>query len=118
MEARSVSALRAWRKLEYGMFIHFGFTTFVLEKRTPRANPGPLDWYNPARLDVGQWVAAARDAGRRPLIACHEAAVRHGLIWRSSCAPEPKSALPEIATLHLAAGATAASTVAHRLAQA
>ncbi|MCE5326092.1 MAG: alpha-L-fucosidase [Planctomycetaceae bacterium] len=56
-------ALEAWRSLQYGMFIHYGGTTFAMSKLPSR--PGPLGWYRPSKLDVGSWVSVARDAGMK-----------------------------------------------------
>ncbi|MBN1362750.1 MAG: alpha-L-fucosidase [Sedimentisphaerales bacterium] len=55
--------IRAWRDLKYGIFIHFGLSTFVgndMANGDDRASA-----YAPARLDVEQWVRTARDAGMR-----------------------------------------------------
>ncbi|HNR30732.1 MAG TPA: alpha-L-fucosidase [Candidatus Hydrogenedentes bacterium] len=59
----SLDALRAWEALGYGMFIHYGMSTFVGQE-LPSGND-PLSVYAPTALDVGQWVAVARDAGMK-----------------------------------------------------
>ncbi|MBQ8423561.1 MAG: alpha-L-fucosidase [Coprobacter sp.] len=47
----------------YGMFIHFGMNTFLQEEWSDgKASP---DTYNPTRLDSGQWVRVAKEAGFR-----------------------------------------------------
>ena len=57
----SLSKLRAWEDLGYGMFISFGMTTFVgIEIPDGKA---PASTYNPDKLDVDQWIQIARDAG-------------------------------------------------------
>jgi len=55
--------LRKWEALGYGMFIHFGMSTFV-EKDAPddRVSAG---LYAPDRLDIDQWACVARDAGMK-----------------------------------------------------
>jgi len=59
----SLSRLRAWEDLGYGMFIHFGMATyFGLESWKGDA---PASTYNPDKLDVDQWVQIARDAGMK-----------------------------------------------------
>jgi alpha-L-fucosidase len=59
----SLRQLKAWEALGYGMFIHFGMSTFV-GKELPTGND-PLTTYAPTALDVGQWVSVARDAGMK-----------------------------------------------------
>lgn len=59
----SLLALRAWEALRYGMFIHFGMSTYDGDELSAGDKPSTL--YNPARLDVDQWVSVARDAGMK-----------------------------------------------------
>jgi alpha-L-fucosidase len=59
----SLEKLGQWESLGYGMFIHYGMSTFV-GKELPTGKD-PLSAYAPDRLDVGQWIAVARDAGMR-----------------------------------------------------
>jgi alpha-L-fucosidase len=56
-----LEALRAWQRLEYGMFIHFGMSTFDGVELSRGDQPSTL--YAPDRLDVDQWIQVARDAG-------------------------------------------------------
>jgi len=56
-----LARLREWESLGYGMFIHFGMSTFV-GKELPDGK-APASTYAPDRLDVDQWVGVARDAG-------------------------------------------------------
>ena len=55
--------LEAWEKLQYGMFIHYGMSTFV-QNELPDGKAPPAT-YAPDKLDVGQWVSVARDAGMK-----------------------------------------------------
>ena len=55
--------LEAWESLRYGMFIHYGMSTFV-QNELPDGK-APAAAYAPDRLDVGQWISVARDAGMR-----------------------------------------------------
>jgi len=64
----SEEALAAWRTMGYGMFIHFGMSTFCTEKGPAHYEPMPIDRYDPTDLDVDQWVAVARDAGMKYVI--------------------------------------------------
>src|SRR5688572_13548930 len=59
----SVERLQQWEALGYGMFIHFGMSTFVGED-LPDGNT-PASTYAPDKLDVDQWIAVARDAGMK-----------------------------------------------------
>ncbi|MGD9518345.1 MAG: alpha-L-fucosidase [Armatimonadota bacterium] len=56
----------AWQDLEFGMFCHFGPNTFLdQEWGTGEEDP---QVFNPAALDPGQWVRAAREVGMRYLV--------------------------------------------------
>lgn len=62
----SIEQLQAWERLGYGMFIHFGMSTYVNLQGKVFFKPDgsdPADLYNPDKLDVDQWVSVARDAG-------------------------------------------------------
>lgn len=58
-----VGKLKAWESLGYGMFIHFGMSTYDGEELSAGDKPSTL--YNPTNLDVDQWVSVARDAGMK-----------------------------------------------------
>jgi alpha-L-fucosidase len=61
-----LASLQAWEQLKYGMFIHFGMSTYVDLGGKVFCKPDgsdPAARYCPDRLDVDQWVAVARDAG-------------------------------------------------------
>ena len=59
----SVEALQAWEALDYGMFIHFGMSTFDGQELSLGDSPPTL--FAPDALDVDQWVCVARDAGMK-----------------------------------------------------
>ena len=59
----SLNQLYAWEKLGYGMFIHFGMSTFLGNELPDGKAPAAM--YAPDRLDVAQWVSVARDAGMK-----------------------------------------------------
>ncbi len=59
----SLPALRRWEQLGYGMFIHFSMNTYDGDEYSKGDKPATL--YNPARLDVDQWIGVARDAGMK-----------------------------------------------------
>jgi alpha-L-fucosidase len=50
-----------WRALKYGMFIHFGMSTFT--GREMDRGDKPSTTYAPTHLDVDQWTRVADDAG-------------------------------------------------------
>jgi alpha-L-fucosidase len=76
----SLARLRAWEALGYGMFIHFGMSTFV-GKELPDGT-APASTYAPDRLDVDQWVGVARDAGMRYAVLTAKHVAGHCL-WPS-----------------------------------
>lgn len=55
--------LKAWENLGYGIFIHFGMSTFDGEELSYGDKPATV--YNPTALDVDQWIRVARDAGMK-----------------------------------------------------
>jgi alpha-L-fucosidase len=56
-------ALAAWEELGWGLFIHFGMSTFT--GRDYDEGRAPASLYAPTALDVRQWVRTARAAGMR-----------------------------------------------------
>jgi len=59
----SLEALRQWEAMKYGMFIHYGMSTYTGEELPDGHHPSTL--YAPDKLDVDQWVSVARDAGMK-----------------------------------------------------
>lgn len=55
--------LKQWEGLKYGMFIHFGMSTFAGDEYGH--TPVPSKAYAPTKLDVDQWISVARDAGMK-----------------------------------------------------
>jgi alpha-L-fucosidase len=58
-----LETLRAWEALQFGMFIHFGMSTYDGDEHS--LGDKPSGQYAPDRLDVDQWVSVARDAGMK-----------------------------------------------------
>lgn len=56
----------AWQQLEIGVLVHFGTNTF-LDREWGDGTASP-EVFNPASLDAGQWVKAAKAAGAAYLI--------------------------------------------------
>jgi len=59
----AVDALQQWEAMNFGMFIHFGMSTF-LDSELPGGSE-PSTAYAPDKLDVDQWISVARDAGMK-----------------------------------------------------
>ncbi len=76
----SVAKLRAWEALGYGVFIHFGMSTFVGQE-LPDGKTS-VSSYNPDRLDVDQWISVARDAGMKYAVLTTKHVAGHCL-WPS-----------------------------------
>ena len=76
----SLDALRRWEALGYGMFIHFGMSTFV-GKELPSGQESSST-YAPDKLDVDQWVQVARDAGMKYAVLTAKHVAGHCL-WPS-----------------------------------
>jgi alpha-L-fucosidase len=76
----SLAQLQKWESLHYGMFIHFGMSTF-LQEEIPDGK-APLSIYAPDRLDVDQWVGVARDAGMKYIVLTAKHCCGHCL-WPS-----------------------------------
>lgn len=57
----TVQQLERWEALGYGMFIHFGMSTYDGDEFSKGDKPATV--YNPTKLDVDQWIGVARDAG-------------------------------------------------------
>ncbi|MFH1743330.1 MAG: alpha-L-fucosidase [bacterium] len=76
----SLDHLKRWESLGYGMFIHFGMSTFV-ENELPDGT-APPSTFAPDRLDVDQWVSVARDAGIKYIVLTAKHVAGHCL-WPS-----------------------------------
>jgi alpha-L-fucosidase len=59
----SIEQLQRWEALGYGMFIHFGMSTYDGNELSRGDQPSTL--YAPDQLDVDQWISVARDAGMK-----------------------------------------------------
>lgn len=65
-QRHTLDRLAAFEALGYGMFIHFGMSTYDGDEFSPGAAT-PSD-YTPDALDVDQWVQVAADAGMRYVV--------------------------------------------------
>ena len=76
----SIDRLKKWESLEYGMFIHFGMSTYSGEELDSGTSPSSV--YAPDKLDVDQWVQVIRDAGMKYAILTTKHVAGHCL-WPS-----------------------------------
>lgn len=76
----TLEQLGRWQRLRYGMFIHFGMSTFVGQE-LPGGNDPPAV-YAPEALDVDQWIGVARDAGMKYAVLTAKHVAGHCL-WPS-----------------------------------
>jgi len=76
----NLERLRKFESLGYGMFIHFGMSTF-LGQELPDGK-APATTYAPDRLDVDQWISVARDAGMKYAVLTTKHVAGHCL-WPS-----------------------------------
>ncbi len=77
----SLEALQKWESLDYGMFIHFGMSTFV-DSELPTGNDASTA-YAPDHLDVDQWISVAGDAGMKYAVLTAKHVAGHCL-WPSN----------------------------------
>ena len=80
----SLKKLHEWEALRYGMFIHFGMSTFDSNELSDGKSPSSL--YAPDKLDVDQWVSVARDAGMKYAVLTTKHVAGHCL-WPSKDTP-------------------------------
>ncbi len=58
----SIERLKQFEALKFGMFIHWGMSTYDGQELSGGT---PLSVYDPTNLDVDQWISVARDAGMK-----------------------------------------------------
>jgi len=76
----SLDQLRQWEALKFGMFIHFGMSTYDGDELSKGDMPATT--YAPDRLDVDQWTGIARDAGMKYAVLTAKHVAGHCL-WPS-----------------------------------
>lgn len=64
----SVERLNRWLDLGFGMFMHYGISTFSPHGWPQSERPQDISLFAPDRQDPEQWVQVARDAGMRYMI--------------------------------------------------
>jgi len=55
--------MKEWRDLKYGMFLHFGMSTFTGNEHDP--GQAPSGTYAPPSVDADQWMRVASEAGMK-----------------------------------------------------
>jgi alpha-L-fucosidase len=58
--------IQAWRQLKYGMFIHYGMSTFDGVELSDGKTPA--EKFAPTAQDVDQWVRVAKEAGMKYVV--------------------------------------------------
>ena len=76
----SQAQLKQFESLGYGMFIHFGMSTYVQNELPDGKTPATT--YAPDKLDVDQWISTARDAGMKYAVLTTKHVAGHCL-WPS-----------------------------------
>jgi alpha-L-fucosidase len=76
----ALEALHSFESLGYGMFIHFGMSTFSGAEMGSGQDPSTK--YAPDKLDVDQWIQVARDAGMKYAVLTSKHVAGHCL-WPS-----------------------------------
>ena len=79
-QRHSVERLKAWEAAAFGMFVHFGMSTFIGEE-CPDGSADPM-LYNPDTVDTDQWVRLAKDAGMMYVVLTAKHVAGHCL-WPS-----------------------------------
>ena len=76
----SLGQLEKWESLGYGMFIHFGMSTFDTVELSKGDKPS--SFYAPSGLDVDQWIRVAYEAGMKYAVLTTKHVAGHCL-WPS-----------------------------------
>jgi len=77
----SLAKLQHWESLQFGMFIHYGMSTYAGAELPDGTQPSTL--YAPDKLDVDQWVSVARDTGMKYAVLTAKHVAGHCL-WPSA----------------------------------
>jgi alpha-L-fucosidase len=75
--AKRTKVIADWEALKYGMFIHFGMSTFTGDEFG--GTPAKSTVYNPTHLDVDQWIRTAKDAGMKYAVLTTKHCYGHAL---------------------------------------
>jgi alpha-L-fucosidase len=78
----STEKLKEFEKMQYGMFLHFGMSTFTGKEYDDGTAPAAV--YAPDQVDVAQWVETAKLAGMKYAVLTAKHVAGHCL-WPSKC---------------------------------
>lgn len=76
----SVEKLKEFEAWKYGMFIHWGMSTFDGKELSACE---PIETYQPTDLNVDEWISVARDAGMKYAVLTTKHVAGHAL-WPSA----------------------------------
>jgi alpha-L-fucosidase len=79
-DASETPRMQAWRELKYGMFLHFGMSTFTGNEFDPGEVPSTA--YAPSEVDAVQWIRVAKEAGMKYAVLTSKHVAGHCL-WDS-----------------------------------
>ncbi|MGL1890967.1 MAG: alpha-L-fucosidase [Spirochaetaceae bacterium] len=75
----SIDQLKKYEELKYGMFIHWGMSTFDGKELSSQE---AIKTYNPTDINVDEWISVARDAGMKYAVLTTKHVAGHAL-WPS-----------------------------------
>lgn len=76
----AVEKLQEFQQWKYGMFIHWGMSTFHGKELSACE---PIETYNPTDLNVDEWISVAHDAGMKYAVLTTKHVAGHAL-WPSA----------------------------------
>ncbi len=79
-DADETPRMKEWRSLKYGMFLHFGMSTFTGNELDPGNHPSTT--YAPPQVDADQWIRVAKEAGMKYAVLTSKHVAGHCL-WDS-----------------------------------
>lgn len=79
-DAAETPRIKQWRDLKFGMFLHFGMSTFTGNEFDPGQVPSTT--YAPTEVDTDQWLRVAKDAGMKYAVLTSKHVAGHCL-WDS-----------------------------------
>lgn len=79
-EATDTPRMKTWREMKYGMFLHFGMSTFTGNELDPGDKPSTT--YAPETIDADQWMRVAKEAGMKYAVLTSKHVAGHCL-WDS-----------------------------------
>lgn len=79
-DTEETQRMKDWRSLEYGMFLHFGMSTFTGNELDPGTVPSTT--YAPPQVDADQWIRVAKEAGMKYAVLTSKHVAGHCL-WDS-----------------------------------